>query len=200
MSHILRELLEAIILAVVVFFVIQISVQNFRVEGRSMQPTLEDDDYLMVTKAAYFKIDMQRLARLVPFWDVAEPEEKYLPFSHPPERGDVVVFHAPSTPPKDFVKRVVGLPGETVEIKDGRVHINDVPLSESYLPISRPLDSMDAVELDTDEYFVLGDNRPSSNDSRDWGPVPLTDIIGKVWFVYWPWSKLPLPSLGTLGL
>lgn len=198
MSHIIRELLEAVILAIVVFFVIQISIQNFRVEGHSMQPALEDDDYLMVNKVAYFKLDMQRLARLVPFWDVDEPEEKYLPFSHPPERGDVIVFHAPSTPPKDFVKRVVGLPGETVEIKDSRLHIDDVPLSESYLSVSKPLDPMDALELDSDQFFVLGDNRPRSNDSRDWGPVPLKDIIGKVWFVYWPWSKLPLPFLDSV--
>ena len=197
MSRIIRELLEAVILALLVFFVIQISVQNFRVEGHSMQPTLTGEEYLLVNKLTYFRLDIERLARLVPFWDVAEGKEKFAPFSHPPERGNVIVFHSPNNPEKDFVKRVVGLPGERVRISDGRVFINGAELPEPYLDGRKRAGSMDCIpkaancRLGENEYFVMGDNRGSSNDSRDWGPVGLSNVVGKVWFIYWPFSELP---------
>ena len=199
MSRIIRELLEAVVLAILVFFVIQISIQNFRVEGHSMRPTLDGDEYLMVNKLPYFRLDTKRLARLVPFWDVEVQEEKYLPFSHPPRRGDVVVFQAPTKPARDFVKRIVGLPGERIEIRAGIVYINGVKLTEPYLSDSNLTGSMECVpklerlncSLPENQFFVLGDNRGSSNDSRDWGTVPLGNIVGKVWFVYWPLHKLP---------
>ena len=199
MSHIVRELLEAVVLALLVFFVIQISVQNFRVEGHSMRPTLDGKEYLMVNKLSYLRVDMKRLSGLVPFWDVEGEEDKYLPFAHPPRRGDVIVFHAPIKPDRDFVKRVVGLPGERVEIRAGTVYINGVKLKESYLAGSNLTGSMDCIPklssfsciLQEDQYFVMGDNRGSSNDSRDWGPVGLENIVGKVWFIYWPLSRLP---------
>ena len=202
MSRIIRELLEAVILALLVFFVIQISVQNFRVEGHSMQPTLTGEEYLLVNKLTYFRLDMERLARLVPLWDAPEGEGKFAPFSHPPERGNVIVFHAPNNPEKDFVKRVVGLPGERVRISDGKVFINGAELPEPYLDGRKRSGSMDCIpkaancRLGENEYFVMGDNRGSSNDSRDWGPVPLSSIVGKVWFIYWPFSELPF--LGRL--
>ena len=204
MSHVIRELLEAVVLALVVFFLIQISVQNFRVEGHSMQPTLDGGEYLVVNKFGYLRLDMQRLARLVPFWDMEEKERKYLPFSHPPTRGDVIVFHSPTKPKRDFVKRVVGLPGEKVEIKGGEIFIDSVRLDEAYLKHSDLSGSMGCIpktersncRLGVGQFFVLGDNRGSSNDSRDWGPVPQEAIVGKVWFIYWPLSKLPF--LGSL--
>lgn len=172
MSRLIRELLEAVVLALLVFFVIQISIQNFRVEGHSMRPTLQGGEYLMVNKLVYFRIDMQRLARLVPFWDVEAAEERYPFFAHPPERGDVVVFHAPPRQERDFVKRVVGLPGERVQIKDGTVFIDRVKLDEPYLSNIDLSGSMDCVpklealdcRLQENQYFVLGDNRNSSND------------------------------------
>ena len=206
-SRIVRELLEATVLALVVFFVIQLSIQNFRVEGHSMTPTLETGEYLMVNKVPYLRVDMKRLARLIPFWDVDESEEQYLPFSHPPERGDVIVFRAPKKPARDFVKRVIGLPGERVEIKGGVVYINGVKLDEPYPASSDLTRSMPCIPqtaqsnctLQGDQYFVLGDNRRSSNDSRDWGPVPQENIVGKVWFIYWPLSNLPLPFLSVPG-
>ena len=202
MSHVIKELLEAVVLALLVFFVIQISVQNFQVKGSSMKPTLDGGEYLMVNKVSYLRVDMQRLARLVPFWDVEASDQRYLPFSHPPKRGDVVVFHAPTTP-QDFVKRVIGLPGEDVKIKDGKVYIDGVELDESYLAYSDLTRSMDCTprlesfdcRLQEGQYFVLGDNRGKSHDSKNWGPVPLENVVGKVWFVYWPFSKLPF--LGT---
>ncbi len=199
MSHVIRELLEAIVLALLAFFIIQISVQNFRVEGHSMQPTLDGGEYLMVNKLAYFKVDMARLARLVPFWSVDEHSNKFIPFAHPPERNDVIVFHSPTSEGKDFIKRVVGLPGDKVEIRAGHVYINGIPYNEPHLARIDLSQSMDCVprterfgcRLAEDQYFVMGDNRGSSNDSRDWGPVQLDAMVGKVWFIYWPFSKLP---------
>ena len=169
-----------------------------------MQPTLDGGEHLMVNKLSYFRLDMQRLARLVPFWDAKVTEEKYLPFAHPPERGDVVVFHAPTRPKRDFVKRVVGLPGEKVEIRSGGIYIDGHLLDEPYLDESNLANTMDCIpklahancRLQGNQYFVLGDNRGSSSDSRDWGPVTLEAIVGKVWFVYRPLSKLPF--LGTV--
>ena len=199
MSHVIRELLEAVVLALLVFFIIQISVQNFRVEGHSMQPTLDGGEYLMVNKLAYFRLDIARLARLVPFWDVDEDSKEYIPFADPPERNDVIVFHSPMSESKDFIKRVVGLPGEKVEIRAGQVYINGIPYNEPSLArmdLSQSMDCAPKTErfrcrLPENQYFVLGDNRGSSNDSRDWGPVHLDAIVGKVWFVYWPFSELP---------
>ena len=204
MSHLIRELLEAVVLALVVFFLIQISVQNFRVEGHSMQPTLDGGEYLVVNKVSYLRVDMKRLSRLVPFWEAEGEQHRYLPLSHPPSRGDVIVFHAPTKPKRDFVKRIVGLPGERVEVKEGAIYINGVELKESYLDdsdLSGTLECIPKLErvnctLRQGQYFVLGDNRGSSNDSRDWGPVPQENVVGKVWFIYWPLSKLPF--LGVL--
>ena len=154
----------------------------------------------MVNKIAYFRVDMERLSRLIPFWDVENNGGRHLPFSHPPERGDVIVFDAPTKPERDFVKRVVGLPGERVEIKAGVIYINGTKLDEPYLDTVTSKRSMDCIprsancKLREGEYFVLGDNRNSSNDSRDWGPVRLETIVGKVWFIYWPLPSLPFLS------
>ena len=192
MLHVVGELFEAVILALLIFFVIQGSIENFKVEGSSMKPELNGGEYVMVNKLSFFRIDMRRLSDLVPFWD-AEAKKEHIPFTGPPERGDVIVFHAPVRPPKDFVKRVVALPGETVEIRSGELYVNGMELEESYELGSgfRHYQDSPPITLRDDEYFVLGDNRGSSNDSKDWGPVQRDDIVGKVAFVYWPWSELP---------
>ena len=189
MSRILRELIEAVVLASLVFMVIQTSIRNFKVDGSSMDPTLEHGQFLMVNKLVYFQLDMDRLSRIVPFWRVDQSLNRF-PI-HPPQRREVIVFHFPRDTSKDFVKRVIGLPGEKVELRDGSVFINDRLLQESY--ITTPYDStMAPLILDNDEYFVMGDNRRSSNDSRTWGPVPESHLLGKVWFVYWPFSRIQL--------
>jgi signal peptidase I len=191
MSSVVREFLEAIALALVVFLVIQTSIQNFKVEGSSMRPTLEGGQYLLVNKLVYFKIDQERLSRTVPFWEVDSHNQSFA--VHPPQRGEVIVFHFPRDPSRDFVKRVIGVPGDTVEIQNGTVYVNDESLDEPYLT-SRDRSNMDEVFLEDGEYFVLGDNRRGSNDSRNWGPVPEENILGKVWIIYWPlsnWGLLP---------
>ena len=192
MTQVFRDLFEAIVLALLIFFLIRGSIENFKVEGSSMKPELSGGEYVMVNKLSFFRVDMRRLSDLVPFWD-AQREKAYIPFTGPPERGDVIVFHAPVRPPKDFVKRVIGLPGETVEIRSGTVYIDDVELEESYELGSgfRHYQDSSPITLKDDEFYVLGDNRGSSNDSKDLGPVRLEDVVGKVAFVYWPVSELP---------
>ena len=189
MSSIVREFLEAIVLALVVFLLIQTSVQNFKVEGSSMHPTLEGGQYLLVNKLVYLRIDKERLSRIIPFWGVAGAEQSFA--VHPPKRGEVIVFHFPRDPSRDFVKRVIGVPGDRVQIRNGTVFVNGRALDESYLT-SRDNSNMDQVVLQEGEYFVLGDNRRGSNDSRNWGPVPEVNILGKVWIIYWPLSKWEL--------
>ena len=100
----------------------------------------------------------------------------------------MIVFHFPKDPRKDFVKRVIGLPGEEVEIVSGTPYIDGVPLEEPYLT-SQDRSSAAPLLLGEEEYFVMGDNRRSSNDSRNWGAVPEENILGKVWVVYWPFTQ-----------
>ena len=183
MTSLVREVLEAVVMAVLVFIIIQTSVQNFKVEGYSMRPTLLEGQYLLVNKLVYFRLDQERLSRIVPFWRVREPEERFA--IHPPHRGEVIVFHFPRDPSRDFVKRVIGVPGDRVSIRNGQVFLNGNRLEEPYIT-SRGGSDADVVELEEKEYFVLGDNRRGSNDSRNWGPVPEEYILGKVWMVYWP--------------
>ena len=206
MSHVIRELLEAVVLAILVFCIIQLSLQNFRVAGHSMEPTLDNGEYLIVNKLPYFRIDMARLSRLLPFWEVEEPEHKYLPMAHEPGRGDVIVFRAPNSPGQDFVKRVIGLPGERVRIIDGDIFIDGERLEQRYVEDPDDMHDVDCVPrtfrcvLGDGQYFVLGDNRDQSSDSRDWGPVGIDEIVGRVWFVYWPPRNVPFlewpPRLG----
>ena len=189
MARVVRELLEAFILALIVFLVIQNSVRNFRVEGSSMDPTLESGEYLLVNKLVYFPIDTQRLSRAIPFWKVDQSADRFAVRS--PKRGEVIVFRFPRDETKDFVKRVIGLPGEEVAIRQGGVYIDGALLNEPYVTRKDKF-NMDPMLLKEREYFVLGDNRRSSNDSRSWGAVPEENVLGKVWFVYWPFSELQL--------
>ena len=185
-----REVLQTILLALLIFMALQASVQNFRVEGSSMDPTLRDSQYLLVNKLLYYQLDKARLARWLPFFNAEEGDTLH-PF-HPPNRGDVVVFRFPRDESRDFVKRVIGVPGDTVEIRDGRVFVNDRAIQEPYVvgPSSCSPQKTCQARLKDREYFVLGDNRGASNDSRDWGPVHLDNIIGRVWVSYWPLSEL----------
>ena len=190
--RLLREVLEAIVLAMLMFFIASVTIQNFRVLGGSMSDTLQDGQYLVVNKVAYSSFDKRRLAELVPFWDVDEPNEVFT--FHPPERGEVVVFHPPRRPGVEYVKRVVALPGEIVEIRRGTVIVDGVPLDEPYVPRKSATEARAPLRLADDEYYVLGDNRLGSEDSRIWGPITVDSIVGRVWFSYWPPSAMGLIS------
>ena len=187
MARVGREIIEAVVLAAVVFMLLQVTVRNFKVDGSSMDPTLEDGQYLLVNRLVYLRVELDRLAKIVPFWTAGEGSSRHA--IHAPKRGEVIVFEFPDSNPnnprKDFVKRVVGLPGETMRMFDGKVFVNEEVLNEPYLP-HKDHSNASEVTLGEDEYYVLGDNRTHSNDSRSWGAVPEANIRGKVWMVYWP--------------
>ena len=196
MRSLIRELIETVILALLIFLALQFSVQNFRVEGSSMQPTLEEGQYLLVNKIVYFHLAPGELRSVFSFGSSAE-DESVFPIRDP-KRGDVIIFHFPRDVSRDFVKRVIGLPGDAVEIQQGQVFVNGLQLDEPYLT-RRDKSTMSLLTVGPDEFFVLGDNRRASNDSRDWGTVPTDNIVGRAWVSYWPLNQLrslwafPLP-------
>ncbi len=196
-----RDLIETVILALLIFVGVRAMVQNFRVEGSSMEGSLHNGQYILVNKATYFKVDLSFL-NFLPFFDAGDNPVHYI-FGGP-GRGDVVVFRFPNQPERDFIKRVIGLPGDQVEIKDGLVFVNGHALDEPY-ELERPTHDYGPVVVPEGQYFVLGDNRNNSYDSRSWGFVPEDDIVGKAWLSYWPFSEFGMVSdphvvpLGTQG-
>ena len=183
MRALIRELIETVILALMIFVGFQFSVQNFRVEGPSMEPTLREGQHLLVNKLVYLRLNPRALTSLLPFIDDAR-DESVFPF-HEPRRGEVMIFRFPRDPSRDFVKRVIGVPGDEVEIRQGQVIVNGEKLDEPYLT-NRGNSVRATVTVPAKHYYVLGDNRRSSLDSRAWGPVPAENIIGRGWLRYWP--------------
>ncbi|HUM36822.1 MAG TPA: signal peptidase I [Anaerolineae bacterium] len=154
------DLLETLLLAAVLFLIINTFTGRYQVLSVSMEPTLHEGQYLLISKASYW--------------------------FHEPERGDILVVK-PLNGDKNsipLIKRLIGLPGDTVEARDGRIWINGVAINETY--VSGPLAYADRWTLGPDEYFLLGDNRNNSSDSHSWGPLPRENIIGKAVFRYWP--------------
>lgn len=166
------RLLRDIFLIVVVFILFGVFfVQPVVVEGTSMVPQLHDGERLLVNKLVYYKIQSISWGHI--------------------SRGDIVVFWYPNDPDKSYVKRVIGLPGETVEIHNGAVAVNGQILNEAYLDKehNQSLPNMPARRVDEHHYFVMGDNRDNSSDSRYWGLVPEKYIYGKAFFRYWKPSE-----------
>ncbi|MCL4458596.1 MAG: signal peptidase I [Chloroflexi bacterium] len=198
-AALLIEFLETALLTLLIFALVRGTIQNFRIEGSSMEPTLHDGQYLMINKAMYWQINGNILARLLPGDQSLDGKTLFL--FHPPERGDIIVFKYPRDVRRDFIKRVIAIPGDTVEIRQGKVFINGQPLQEDYVA-SKPNYSWGPQQIPPGYYFVLGDNRNYSSDSHIWGLVPAEDIIGKAWLRYWPpnqWGLLPSPSLMANG-
>jgi signal peptidase I len=173
-----REILIMALVFLVVFAVVQFSVQSFRIDGPSMEPSFTEDEFIMVNKLTYRFSD--------------------------PRRGDVIIFDPPFSSSYPFIKRVVGLPGELVEIRHGDIYINGLLLVEKpVMERPRTMD-MDATRVEKDHYFVLGDNRDNSRDSTEGWTVPSDNIIGRSWMIYWPLSHWGLSpeysySLGTVA-
>ena len=187
------ELLQTIVLTLAIFLGVRSVVQNFRVEGASMEPTLETGQYLLINKASYFHVDGTPIDRLVPTTHQGSTDYIF----GGPQRGDVVVFRAPTQPDKDFIKRVIGLPGDTILIKNGQVIVNGDALDEPYIHFpgtyTYPFDGQPR-QVPDGNYFVLGDNRPNSSDSHLGWFVPVDNLIGKAWVSYWPptdWALMP---------
>ena len=188
-----REVFETVILALLIFLSLHISIQNYRVQGPSMQPTLMEGEYLIVNKIVYFRFNLAKIANIIPFYDREEEPDRFI--FHPPRHGSIVIFRSPSQPSKDFVKRVIGVPGDVVEIVQGDVYRNGALLDEPYVT-SRDDASMGPVIVEADGLFVLGDNRSASNDSRDWGILPTENLIGRVELRFWPLGRGSLLAAG----
>jgi signal peptidase I len=185
---IFREVVETLLLAVLIFLAVRSTVQNFKVEGSSMLPSLENGQYIIVNKLAYARFDLG-IFDFFPFFDAGDDSTHHLFGS--PKRGDVVVFESPSYAERDFIKRIVGVPGDKVEIRDSVVYINDEPLDEPYTQGTTNC-PCGPWYIEEGQYFVLGDHRNNSSDSRQFGSIPEGSIIGKTWFSYWPLSDVGL--------
>ncbi|MFH1563425.1 MAG: signal peptidase I [Nitrospirota bacterium] len=180
-SKIYELIFEVIIPALILALIIRTFViQAFKIPSESMVPTLQIGDHLFVLKFAY--------GLTIPFTD-----KKILEWNLP-KRGDIMVFRYPEDPKRDFIKRTIGLSGEKIQIKHKQVYINDKPVEESY-KIHTDISAMEqpirdkwekAIIIPKDTYFMMGDNRDSSLDSRFWGALPKNLIKGKAFIIYWP--------------
>lgn len=174
LSEFFLDILEVVVFAIAIFlFIYLLVLQPHKIKGTSMEPNFPNGEYLLTDKLTY------RFRE--------------------PGRGDVIVFEAPQSDGEEFIKRIIGLPGETIAIRNNQVYINGAQLTESYIPANittgpGPFLGIDKpVTVPTDNYIVLGDNRIASSDSRVWGFVPKEKINGKAWIVYWP-----PPSVGLI--
>ena len=163
-KHFLIDTVETILLALILTFGINLVSARVRVENISMQPTLHQGEFLLVSKMAY-KNSL-------------------------PRTGDIIIFHAPPEPGEDFIKRVIGAPGDSVRVQDGKVYVNDILLQEDYIADAPSYNGQ--YDVPADKVFVLGDNRNSSSDSHVWGFVPLSKVVGKALLIYWPMSEARL--------
>ena len=166
------EIIKIFLLALIVIMPVRVFLfQPFFVQGASMEPNFENGQYLIVNELGYKKTDL-KIAVVKPFKDIS--------------RGDVMIFRYPKNPKQYFIKRIIGLPGEEIEIKNGKVYIHNKEnlegfrLEENYLSRTLLTEGEGKHKLEDDEYFVMGDNRSHSSDSRMWGPINEDDIIGKV--------------------
>ncbi len=164
-THVIRDIIETIALTLLVFLVIRLAVESFRVDGQSMEPNFHNNEYVLVDKAAYL--------------------------FQPPQRGDVIIFHYPLDVHKDFIKRIIGLPGDTVQTTSTSVIVDGHFTSEPYIGVPFNFDS-NMWKLGPNQFFVMGDNRDNSLDSRIWGPLERSYIVGKAVAVYWPINALEL--------
>lgn len=172
------DIIETVVIALSIFLVVYLFfMQPHQVNGVSMVPNFQDGEYLLTDKVTYRLRD--------------------------PERGEVIVFHAPPAAqcPEgtgcDFIKRVIGVPGDTIRVAENRIYVNGTPLNEPYIPtdyqtLPGAFTQGRDVTLLTDEYFAVGDNRLHSSDSRAWGPISKNDIVGRAFFRYWPANQAGL--------
>lgn len=189
---VVREYAEALIIALILALMIRtFIVQAFKIPTGSMEPTLLVGDHLLVSKFSY----SIHIPNEIPFTSVQLFPDIHF-FSSVPERGNIVVFKYPEDESKDFIKRVVGLPGETIQVIQQRVYINDKLLKEPYAHHSQPpsrnsgnRDNMAPLRIPEGHVFVMGDNRENSHDSRMWGVLDLSKLRGKAQWIYWSWDS-----------
>ncbi|NJL95672.1 MAG: signal peptidase I, partial [Anaerolineae bacterium] len=158
----LREVLETLLLIIGIYTLVNLATARFVVEGESMVPTFQGEEFVIVSRLDYI--------------------------AGSPQRGDIVVFHYPRDADRDFIKRLIGLPGEFIQMRDGRVYVNGVLIEEPYIRAycTSSLCRDKAWLLGEDEYFVLGDNRNESQDSTRFGAIQREHLVGRAWIKYWP--------------
>lgn len=179
----LREIIQIVILAVIIFVVLQATLQTYDIKLRSMEPSLTDGERVLVNKAVYFHLG-GGWGKLI-FFGNKEGDTTYM--FHQPHRGEIIIFYPPNGSEIAYVKRIIGVPGDIVEIRDGKVYLNEspTPLNEPY--VKHPsYEDMRAVVVPPGHYFVMGDNRSNSADSRTGWTVPYQNIIGKASLTIWP--------------
>jgi len=156
-SIFIREIVETLLLTLFIFWLVNSATGRFRIEGYSMLPTLKEGEMVIINKLSYYLSD--------------------------PQRGDIIVLHFPNDRSRDFIKRIIGLPGDHIEVADGVVTVNGNALEEPYINAAPSYSGSWTVP--DDQYFVLGDNRNNSSDSHNWSFLPGDDIVGKAWLIYW---------------
>jgi len=174
-KRLVLDILETVVLAVVLYFGINAVSARVRVDGFSMNPTLQNGEYILVNKMAYK--------------------------TGKPQRGDIVVFMFPMNLEEDLIKRVIGLPGESVTVKDGIVSINGTPINEPYINAAPFYNG--EWQVPEGQLFVLGDNRNDSRDSHQWGLLPIENVIGRAVLIYWPpeeWQVINHAKLASTAL
>ena len=160
-----REIIETLLLTFFIFWLVSSVIGRYRIDGSSMNPTLADSQYLLINNIVYLLDE--------------------------PERGDIVVFRHPRSE-LNLIKRVIGVPGDHVEVRNGRVYVNDVLLSEDYIAAAPNYSG--TWDVPEDQFYVLGDNRNNSSDSHSWGFLPEENLLGKAAVIYWPpsdWGEVP---------
>ena len=163
----IRELLETVISAgIIAFIIITFIGQVTVVRGASMEPTLHDRERLIANKISYR--------------------------FESPGRNEIIIFKPPIGIKRNYIKRIIGIPGDKIEIVDGKIYVNDQALEEPYVK-HRSYENIPPTIIPADSFFVLGDNRPNSSDSRYWGFVPRKNVVGKAWVVFWPLNKIRIP-------
>jgi signal peptidase I len=168
----LWDVIETILLSALLFFGINAVSARIRVDGFSMEPSLHNGEFVIVNKLAY-------------------------KFGNP-THGDVIVFRYPRDPEQEYIKRIIGLPGDTIRVNGGEVYVNDQVVDEPYIAAAPRYQSQWSVPANS--LFVLGDNRNNSSDSHNWGPVPMEYVIGRALFVYWPpdqWGLIQHPTAAS---
>jgi signal peptidase I len=190
------EIVETLVLALLIFVVVRSVVLNFRVDGLSMEPTLDSGQMLLVNRQVYFHFDANRVLNWIPFVS-RDGQNIVYPF-HPPQRGDIIVLHPPVDQGKPYIKRIIGLPGERIAIRDGGVYINGERLQEQYLNgVTTSWGGSvghEEITIPEGRVFVMGDNRNNSTDSRIFGTIEIDEIIGKAWVSYWPSDRITILS------
>lgn len=196
LARLVWEVVQILVMAVLMVMLIRNFLHNYRIDGISMEPNFHDQQFLIVNRFAYcpgvhIEVPVANISLFERVWCVRTPD-----------RGDVVIFEYPRDPSRDFIKRVIGLPNETVEVRAGQVYVDGVLVPEPFGPNPGSYNAP-PITVGPDEVYVMGDNRNNSSDSHLWGPLKLEHIIGKALVSYWPpqyWSVVPQYNLTDLSV